>query len=227
MATATRWLTTFFTDVCSGISFRREGLEALLEFAFARRLRVVPTAHQDRFCHFAYGLLKWLFEKYGTEIIVEADNAHPPEGELATDVITVFGARLYGYWSRRQCQEDEGGGRTGAVYHEEPTGGGSRVSNSLGENVPNACSGKGAAALLRSGSLVLQRGGECGKKRGRPSKQRPALEQNHGRSTARAQTGVCEDTQAGYQASGRGVCHKRAEEGEEPSPPIQGWIPII
>ena len=62
-------------------------------------------AHKDRLCRFAYDLLETIFKTHGAEIVVEADDAHSPEHELAEDlvsIITVFGARLYGGRSSRK-----------------------------------------------------------------------------------------------------------------------------
>ena len=170
-----------FTDVCSGLNFRRKGLKALLELAFAGRLRVVRVAHRDRLCRFAYDLLEWLFQKHGAKIIVEADDADTPERELADDVlsiITVFGARLYGSRSKRRGKrkrpEEEGqdGAGAGKLPDQASAGGGPAVSDSLGEAVPDVGPDAGASTLLRGGALELQRGGGSGKKRGRPPKRR-------------------------------------------------------
>ena len=181
-----------FTDVCSGINFRRKGLKALLELAFAGRLRVVRVAHRDRLCRFAFDLIEWLLERNGAKIIVDADDADTPERELADDVlsiITVFGARLYGSRSKRggkrkRAKEGQNGAGTEAVRSDSSADGGSAASDSLCEIVPDIGPGAGASTLLQGGALELQRGGGSGKKRGRPPKLRTAVEEIDGRGTA-------------------------------------------
>lgn len=89
-----------FTDIASGLNFKRKGLKALLQCAFEGRLRKVRIAHKDRLCRFAYDLLEHVLAQHGAEIAVDQrDEDTSAERELADDVlavITVFGARLYG-----------------------------------------------------------------------------------------------------------------------------------
>jgi predicted site-specific integrase-resolvase len=103
-----------FSDVASGLNFRRRGLCALLDAAFAGRVRTVYIAHRDRLCRFAYDCLEFVLGRCGAHIVVDApalDSAAAPEDgddgthrgdrerELADDllaVVTVFGARVYG-----------------------------------------------------------------------------------------------------------------------------------
>jgi len=152
---------TVFTDVCSGINFKRKGLKTLLELAFAGRLRVVRIAHRDRLCRFAYDLLEWLFEKHGAKIIVEAHHVDAPERELADDVIsiiTVFGARLYGSRSKRgkrSREEEKDGSGAGELQVKESAGGEPGVSDFLGEDVSDCSAGGGASPLLCSGEMVV------------------------------------------------------------------------
>ena len=203
-----------YTDVCSGINFRRKGLKALLELSFTGRLRVVRIAHRDRLCRFAYDLIEWLLDKHGTKIVVEAGDSNTPERELADDVlsiITVFGARLYGARSRRggkrkRAEEDQDRARTETVRGDSSSDGGPAASDSLGETVSDIESGARASTLLRSGALELQRGRGSGKKRGRTPKLRPVVEEGDGRGTRALQSGACQDPQAGHQTGSGGVC---------------------
>jgi putative resolvase len=105
-----------FSDVGSGLNFKRKGLLSLLELAFEGRLRSVHVAHKDRLCRFAFDLLEHVFRRHGAQIVVDAHDgdaaAASPELELAEDVlavVTVFGARLYGKRSagnRRKRKRD-------------------------------------------------------------------------------------------------------------------------
>ena len=107
-----------FSDIGSGLNFKRKGLLSLLELAFEGRLRSVHVAHKDRLCRFAFDLLEHVFHRHGAQIVVDAHDgdaaaaAASPELELAEDVlavVTVFGARLYGKRSagnRRKRKRD-------------------------------------------------------------------------------------------------------------------------
>lgn len=123
-----------FSDVGSGLNFKRKGLQALLELAFEGRLRSVHVAHKDRLCRFAFDLLEFVLAKHGAQIVVDAhadDAAASPELELAEDalaVVTVFGARLYGKRSagnrrRNRNKRKRGGpGAPEAPAHGEDAG---------------------------------------------------------------------------------------------------------
>jgi predicted site-specific integrase-resolvase len=114
-----------FSDVGSGLNFKRKGLLSLLELAFEGRLRSVHVAHKDRLCRFAFDLLEHVFRRHGAQIVVDAHDgdaaaAASPELELAEDVlavVTVFGARLYGKRSagnRRKRKRDDDAAATAA-----------------------------------------------------------------------------------------------------------------
>lgn len=116
-----------FSDVGSGLNFKRKGLLSLLELAFEGRLRSVHVAHKDRLCRFAFDLLEHVFHRHGAQIVVDAHDgdaaaaAASPELELAEDVlavVTVFGARLYGKRSagnRRKRKRDAAAAASGAA----------------------------------------------------------------------------------------------------------------
>jgi len=106
---------TVFSDIASGLNFKRKGLRDLFKLAFEGRLRRVHVAHKDRLCRFAFDLVEYVLNQHGTTIIVDA-NSSPvsDEQELAEDVlsiITVFGARLHGKRSgqgrKRRKEEKE------------------------------------------------------------------------------------------------------------------------
>ena len=89
-----------FTDVASGINFKRKGLLSVLELCLAGKVREVCITHKDRLCRFAYDLIEHLLTRARVQIIVDShEDDASPESELAHDVvsiITVFGAKLYG-----------------------------------------------------------------------------------------------------------------------------------
>lgn len=129
---------TVFRDCASGLNFKRKGLQALLELAFKGRLRKLHIAHRDRLCRFAYDLLEHILTRHGVQVVVDAHDEDPtPEQDLADDVlqvITVFGARLYGKRSggrrradgsiREQAVQETNGGTTDgntAIEHGRQT----------------------------------------------------------------------------------------------------------
>jgi putative resolvase len=91
---------TVFSDIASGLNFKRKGLRALLKLAFEGKLRRVHVAHKDRLCRFAFDLVEYTLAQHGAVVVVDGDEAHgSDEQDLAQDVlsvITVFGARLHG-----------------------------------------------------------------------------------------------------------------------------------
>ena len=106
-------------DVGSGLNFKRKGLLQVLELVLAGQVREVCVTHKDRLCRFAYDLLKHIFKRSSTKIVVDSCDKDSPsndginESELAEDIIsiiTVFGAKLHGSRSgaaKRAKKEDK------------------------------------------------------------------------------------------------------------------------
>ena len=105
---------TVFSDIASGLNFKRKGLRDLFKLAFEGRLRRVHVAHKDRLCRFAFDLVEYVLNQHGATIVVDSNSVPvSDEQELAEDVlsvITVFGARLHGKRSgqgRKRRREEE------------------------------------------------------------------------------------------------------------------------
>lgn len=98
-----------FTDVGSGLNFKRKGFRSILELCFNRRLAKLRVSHKDRLCRFAFDLLQWIFNRHGAEIVVEDDEkGTSPSAEFTDDllsVITVFTARHNGAKSYKRAIE--------------------------------------------------------------------------------------------------------------------------
>ena len=145
-----------FSDVGSGLNFKRKGLLSLLELAFEGRLRSVHVAHKDRLCRFAYDLLEHVFRRHGAQIVVDAhgDDAASasPELELAEDVlavVTVFGARLYGKRSggnRRKRKRDDANANNGAGPSSGATEAGAQGDGAGASRTDGAGGGSGSDA---------------------------------------------------------------------------------
>lgn len=117
----------FFSDVASGLNFKRKGFRKLLEQCMSGDISEVCIAHKDRLCRFAFDLVQQVLRKHGTRIVIveehgDAANA-TAESELGDDIIsiiTVFGARLHGARggrkrARRAEQEAENDGSVGGT----------------------------------------------------------------------------------------------------------------
>jgi putative resolvase len=94
-----------YSDVKSGLNFRRKGLLQLLDDVVNRRISKIYVTYEDRLARFGFDLLCWICSKYGTEIVVvNGKEAISPQEELVQDliaIITSFSAKLYGLRSHK------------------------------------------------------------------------------------------------------------------------------
>ena len=94
------WRTETIRDLGSGMNYRKQGLQRLLDLILKRQIRRLVVTHKDRLLRLGAELVFALCERQGIEIVI-IHQGDPPsfEEELAQDVleiITVFSARLYG-----------------------------------------------------------------------------------------------------------------------------------
>jgi predicted site-specific integrase-resolvase len=78
-------------DICSGLNFRRKGLETLLERVCSNTCSKVVVTYKDRLCRFGIELLEWIFKKHNVEFLVLHKN-YEIEGsstELAEDLLSI------------------------------------------------------------------------------------------------------------------------------------------
>lgn len=62
-----------------------------LESAMSGNLEQVIVAHKDRLSRFCYGLIKWIIEFNGGELVVlDDENAKSSEQELAEDLLSII-----------------------------------------------------------------------------------------------------------------------------------------
>ena len=102
------WRAETIRDLGSGMNYRKQGLQRLLDLILKRQIRRLVLTHQDRLLRFGAELVFALCERQGIEIVI-IHQGDPPafEEELAQDVleiITVFRARLYDSRSPRSRQ---------------------------------------------------------------------------------------------------------------------------
>ena len=94
-----------FSDVKSGLNFKRKGLQSLLDAVVNRRVSKLYVTNEDRLARFGFDLIKWLCAKFGTEVVVvNGKEFVSPQEELVQDliaIITSFSAKLYGLRSHK------------------------------------------------------------------------------------------------------------------------------
>ena len=99
------WRTETIRDLGSGMNYRKQGLERLLELILRRKIRRLVLTHKDRLLRFGAELVFSLCALQGIEVILIHQGERPAfEQELAKDVLeimTVFSARLYGAGSHK------------------------------------------------------------------------------------------------------------------------------
>jgi putative resolvase len=87
-------------DVASGLNFRRKGLQTLLGRVIKGMVSEVVVTYKDRLCRYGIELLEFIFEKFGTKLLVYSGSETISETrELADDLLaitTVFVARHNG-----------------------------------------------------------------------------------------------------------------------------------
>ncbi len=89
-----------FSDIGSGINWKRKSLQTLLEQCMLGRVQEVVVSHKDRLCRFGFELLEFVFEKNKVKLTVLDDRkGESPQQELAEDIcsiIHVYSCREYG-----------------------------------------------------------------------------------------------------------------------------------
>lgn len=97
-----------WTDIGSGLNYRRPRFRELIREAMAGRLQKVVIAHQDRLVRFGYELVEDILIANGVELVViNRSEKSDFMTELAEDLIAIvqhFCARFYGQRSYK-CQQ--------------------------------------------------------------------------------------------------------------------------
>jgi predicted site-specific integrase-resolvase len=97
-----------FSDVGSGINFRRKSLNTILELAMQKSLSELVVFHKDRLARFGFELIEKIINLSGGKIIVvDHDAGKSSEQELAEDLLSivhVYSCRQVGKrrYSRKQ-----------------------------------------------------------------------------------------------------------------------------
>lgn len=112
-----------WTDIGSGLNYRRPKFRQLITEALNGRLEKVVVAHKDRLARFGYDLIEHLFAQCGVELVV-INRSEKSEWmqELAEDLIAIvqhFCARFYGKRSYKCRQAVELARQTVRLLEEE------------------------------------------------------------------------------------------------------------
>lgn len=103
--------TRVISEVGSSLSFKRRGLQQLLQSIRLGQVRLVICAHRDRVARLAYTLFEEICAAHGTEILVDQDGSPSPTQELADDLLAIthsFSSRMYSQ-RRRRVEPDASG----------------------------------------------------------------------------------------------------------------------
>jgi putative resolvase len=88
-----------FSDICSGLNYKRKGLSRLLEQVQAGTIKEVVVAHKDRLARFGTELIEWIIKQAGSSLVVLDQALLSPTEEITQDlmaIIHVFSCRLNG-----------------------------------------------------------------------------------------------------------------------------------
>jgi excisionase family DNA binding protein len=90
---------TVFSDICSGLKYKRPGLTRLLEHVQGGLVNEVVVAHKDRLARFGTELIEWILKRAGARLVVLDQATLSPTEEVTQDlmaIVHVFSCRLNG-----------------------------------------------------------------------------------------------------------------------------------
>ena len=99
-----------FSDICSGLKYKRPGLTRLLEQVQGGLVNEVVVAHKDRLARFGTELIEWILKRAGARLVVLDQATLSPTEEVTQDlmaIVHVFSCRLNG--KRRYAGPRSGG----------------------------------------------------------------------------------------------------------------------
>jgi putative resolvase len=100
------WTFEVIADLGSGVNYHKKGLKRLVSDMLDGHVGRLVITHKDRLLRFGAELVFAICEAKNVEVVILNQGEDPVfEEDLAKDmqeIITVFGARLYGSRSRRQ-----------------------------------------------------------------------------------------------------------------------------
>lgn len=119
------------SDVASGLNFKRQGLQTILEACVHQIIGEIVVTHRDRLCRFAFELIESIVERCGGRIVVLDDEQHhgkSTDQELAEDVLSI----IHIYSCRQMGKRSHGS--TKNHQHQSQNRQNSNISNKVPEN---------------------------------------------------------------------------------------------
>ena len=98
-ANAKGYITEEFTDIGSGLNFKRKNWNKLLDDVQSKKVSKIIIAHKDRFVRFGFDWFQSFCIKNGCDIEVVNNEKLSPQEEMIQDLISiihVFSCRVYG-----------------------------------------------------------------------------------------------------------------------------------
>jgi predicted site-specific integrase-resolvase len=115
-----------YTDVASGLNYKRKGLTRLLEHVQEGLVGEVVVAHPDRLARFGRELIEWIISRAGARLIFQdqiVDRPRGSEAELAADllaVVHVFSCRANGQRRYKRAKQGGSAGAKQCILEPEP-----------------------------------------------------------------------------------------------------------
>jgi predicted site-specific integrase-resolvase len=99
----------WLSDSGSGLNYKRQQFNRLMEMVELGQVRRIVLAHTDRFVRLGYGYFEAFCQRHHTQLIVMNGEALSPEQEVVQDLmalVTVFASRLSGLRSYKKAIKD-------------------------------------------------------------------------------------------------------------------------
>jgi putative resolvase len=123
-----------FSDICSGLQYKRKGLSRLLECVQAGTIKEVVVAHKDRLARFGTELIEWILKQAGATLVVLDKATLSPTEEVTQDlmaIVHVFSCRLNGQ-RRYKASDKKRKAPTGGTLQDSKRSGASPCKSSIG-----------------------------------------------------------------------------------------------
>ena len=92
-------LDDFISDIGSGLNYKRENWNKLLDMVLNNEVDTIYITYKDRFVRFGFDWFESFCSKFNTKIVVLNNKNSSPEEELVEDlnfIIDIFSHRIYG-----------------------------------------------------------------------------------------------------------------------------------
>jgi predicted site-specific integrase-resolvase len=98
-------------DIGSGINWKRKGLQSIIKQVIDEDVGSIVIHHRDRLCRFAYELIEFFFQQFGTKIVVLDQETYQPnlDQELSDDLLSIIHIFSCKKMGRRRYKTNQGG----------------------------------------------------------------------------------------------------------------------